>query len=87
MASASSLVAPARLANVLLLALCALLVLWQPAFADDAPPADEPAAESATPAPLPDDATLRKMKVKELKGLLARKGADAACVACTSRGE
>lgn len=36
---------------------------------------------------LPDDATLRKMKVKELKKLLAKKGPEAECVACTTKDE
>lgn len=36
---------------------------------------------------LPDEATLLKMKVRELKAILAKKGPDAACLACTSKAE
>lgn len=37
--------------------------------------------------PLPDEAALLKMRVKDLKAFLQKKGADAACVACTSKQE
>lgn len=36
---------------------------------------------------LPDDATLLKMRVRDLKQLLQRKGADAECKACTTKQE
>lgn len=36
---------------------------------------------------LPDDAVLLKMKVRELKDILDRKGSDAECLACTSKRE
>lgn len=38
-------------------------------------------------AEIPDYATLLKMKVRELKDILARKGSEADCVACTSKRE
>lgn len=38
-------------------------------------------------AEIPDDVTLLKMKVRELKEFLARKGSEADCVACTSKRE
>lgn len=42
---------------------------------------DEPAFE------IPDDAALMKMKVRQLKEILGRKGPDADCLACTSKRE
>lgn len=39
------------------------------------------------PEPIPDDAKLLKMKVRELKAFLEKKGADAECKACTSKRE
>lgn len=57
-----------------------------------APPGDDSSNDSASGGvelpPIPDDdTTLLKMKVRELKGFLDRKGADAACMACTSKRE
>lgn len=52
--------------------------------------ADDEQAEPAKEAEvveLPDDATLLKMKVRELKAILTKKGPDAACLACTSKAE
>lgn len=46
-----------------------------------------PEAPTPEPTPLPDDATLLKMKVRQLKQMLLKKGADAECKACTSKGE
>lgn len=43
--------------------------------------------ENPSSEPIPDNATLRKMKVRELKAILARKGPDAECLACTSKQE
>lgn len=37
--------------------------------------------------PLPDDATLLKMRVRELKDMLSKKGAEAECKACTTKQE
>lgn len=56
------------------------------------PDAEKPnAATEQTPESvmeqLPDDATLLKMKVRELKAILERKGPDAQCLACTSKKE
>lgn len=74
----------------LLLALLAGLLALTCASADAEPSADAadaPAKDAPAAEPLPDDATLLHMKVKELKELLARKGAVAECVACTSKRE
>lgn len=38
-------------------------------------------------APLPDDATLLKLRVRELKDMLSKKGAEAECKACTTKQE
>lgn len=43
--------------------------------------------EDAEATPFPDDATLLKMRVRELKEILARKGAEAECKACTTKQE
>eukprot|EP00177_Eucheuma_denticulatum_P000575 GFKZ01001038.1.p2 GENE.GFKZ01001038.1~~GFKZ01001038.1.p2 ORF type:complete len:203 (+),score=48.69 GFKZ01001038.1:138-746(+) len=43
--------------------------------------------ENPSPEQIPDDATLRKMKVRELKAILAKKGPNAECLACTSKQE
>lgn len=51
------------------------------------PAAESPVADQKVPEPIPDNATLRKMKVKQLKQFLDRKGPKAACLACTSKGE
>lgn len=57
--------------------------------ADGAPEQSGKHASEADPVveELPDDATLRKMKVRELKAILEKKGPEAMCLACTSKQE
>lgn len=66
-----------------LIALCSRITCAE----EEAATAADAASSEATATPLPDDQTLRKMKVSQLKALLAKKGPDAACLACTSRIE
>lgn len=42
---------------------------------------------SAEQTPLPDDGTLLRMRVRELKAILEKKGPDAQCQACTTKQE
>lgn len=70
----------------LLLLLLSLFVLLCVTHADESTGTDSDTAD--TPAfELPDDAALLKMKVKELKQILSRKGSSADCLACTSKQE
>lgn len=59
----------------------------EPAFEKADKAADADPAKVPEPVELPDDATLLKMKVRELKAILEKKGPDAACLACTSKKE
>lgn len=71
------------LALVLSIVVAFATLLATVAAEDAADAASAPPAE----APVPAQAELRKMKVRELKAILDKKGPDAACIACTSKGE
>lgn len=74
-------------ATALVLSILLAFSLLVSASAEEA--AEKPASDRVTAdaTPVPSDTLLLKMKVRELKALLAKKGPEAACVACTSKGE